>query len=97
LAIARVIGETAPLLLVAGQTDSINLNPFSGRMMTLPVYIYSQYRQGKVPCAADATDCIATINYDRAWAAALVLILIVMVMNLLARLVSRYFAPKSGK
>ncbi len=97
LAVARVIGETAPLLLVAGQTDSINTNPFDGRMMTLPVYIYSQYRQGRVPCAADATDCIATINYDRAWAAALVLIIIVMMLNLIARLVSRYFAPKAGK
>ncbi|MCV2395047.1 phosphate ABC transporter permease PstA [Actinotalea sp. M2MS4P-6] len=97
LSIARVIGETAPLLLVAGQTDSINLNPFSGRMMTLPVYIYSQYRQGLVPCAADATDCIATINYDRAWAAALTLIIIVMGLNLIARLISRLFSPKTGK
>src|SRR5665648_715219 len=49
LAIARIIGETAPLLLVAGQTDSINTNPFDGRMMTLPVYIYGQYRQGHHP------------------------------------------------
>ncbi len=97
LAIARVIGETAPLLLVAGQTDSINMNPFDGRMMTLPVYIYSQYRQGLVPCAADATDCIATIYYDRAWAAALTLIIIVMGLNLIARLVSRFFSPKTGK
>lgn len=97
LAIARVIGETAPLLLVAGQTDSINLNPFEGRMMTLPVYIYGQYRQGLVPCADDAVDCIATINFDRAWAAALVLIIIVMSLNLIARLVSRYFSPKTGR
>lgn len=97
LAIARVIGETAPLLLVAGQTDSINLNPFEGRMMTLPVYIFSQYRQGLVPCAEGATDCIATINFDRAWAAALALIIIVMGLNLIARLISRFFSPKTGK
>ena len=43
LAIARVIGETAPLLIVAGATDSINFNLFDGRMTTLPVFIFSQY------------------------------------------------------
>lgn len=97
LAIARVIGETAPLLLTVGMIDSINFNAFSGRMMTLPVYIYGQYQQGLVPCAADATDCITTVNYDRAWAAALTLVLIVMALNLLARLIARYFAPKAGR
>lgn len=97
LAIARIIGETAPLLLVAGQTDSINTNPFDGRMMTLPVYIYGQYRQGRVPCAVDDTACIPTINLDRAWAAALTLILIVMALNLIARLIARFFAPKVAR
>ena len=43
LAISRVIGETAPLLVVAGATDSVNFNLFDGRMMTLPVYIFTQY------------------------------------------------------
>ena len=37
LAIARVIGETAPLLLIAGLTTRTNFNPFDGRMTTLPV------------------------------------------------------------
>jgi len=96
LSIARVIGETAPLLIVAGVIDSINTNLFSGRMMTLPVFVYRQYSQGLVPCAPDAADCIATINFDRAWAAALVLILIVMLLNLVARLISRYFAPQGN-
>ncbi|WP_265522670.1 phosphate ABC transporter permease PstA [Oerskovia flava] len=94
LSIARVIGETAPLLITVGVIDSINNNLFEGRMMTLPVYVYRQYQQGYVPCAADAADCISTINFDRAWAAALTLILIVMALNLLARLISRYFSPK---
>ena len=51
LAIARVIGETAPLLLTVGFTDSINRNLFDGRMMTLPVFIYS-VAKGYVPCNA---------------------------------------------
>src|SRR5690625_3270729 len=96
LAVARIIGETAPLLLTVGVIDSINTNVFDGRMMTLPVYVYGQYTQGLVPCGPDAVDCIATINYDRAWAAALTLIIIVMLLNLVARLLTRYFPPQEG-
>jgi phosphate transport system permease protein len=94
LAVARVIGETAPILITAGVSDSINFNPFDGRMMTLPVYIFSQYRQGPVPCQEGALDCLIDINFDRAWAAALLLILIVMILNLIGRLVTRWFSPK---
>ena len=96
LAVARVIGETAPLLITLGVIDSINYNLFEGRMMTLPVYVYRQYQQGLVPCRPDQLDCIATINFDRAWAAALVLIIIVLVLNLVARLIARWFAPARG-
>jgi phosphate transport system permease protein len=95
IAIARVIGETAPLLLAVGTTDSINRNVFSGNMMTLPVYVYQQYAAGLVPCRAGQPNCISTINYERAWSAALTLILVVMILNLVARLVSRLFAPKT--
>jgi len=88
LAIARVIGETAPLLIAAGFTQSMNYNEFDGRMQSLPVFVYTQYaNQGNPPEA----------YLDRAWAAALTLILIVMVLNLLARLVARFFAPKFGR
>jgi phosphate transport system permease protein len=75
-------------------SDSINSNLFDGRMMTLPVYVYRQFSQGLVPCRPDQADCIADINYQRAWAAALTLILIVMLLNLVGRLVTRLFAPK---
>ena len=51
LAIARVIGETAPLLVTAGLAHGTNLNPFDGRMATLPVYAYYQYAQPGVPPA----------------------------------------------
>jgi phosphate transport system permease protein len=91
LSIARVIGETAPLLLTAGYTNSLNGDLFDGRMMTLPVYVYRQYSQGLVPKG------ITDINYQRAWAAALTLIIIVMLLNLIARLISRFFAPKTGR
>lgn len=94
LAVARVIGETAPILITAGTADSINFNPFDGRMMTLPVFIFSQYRQGTVPCREGVADCVTDINYLRAWAAALTLILIVMLLNLIGRMVTRFFAPK---
>ncbi|MGV8967092.1 MAG: phosphate ABC transporter permease PstA [Cellulomonas sp.] len=97
LAVARVIGETAPLLITVGVIDSINFNVFDGRMMTLPVYVYRQYSQGLVPCNDPAAVCIPTINYDRAWAAALTLILIVMLLNLLGRLITKYFAPKTAR
>ena len=92
LAIARVIGETAPLLVVAGKTDSVNMNLFNERMTTLPVYIYYSFTQpGVAPFGESEAPGIA-----RAWGAALVLIVIVMVLNLLARVVGKIFAPKKG-
>lgn len=93
LAIARVIGETAPLLITVGVVDSINFNLFDGRMMTLPVYVYRQYAQGLVACSPGDTACVADITVQRAWAAALTLFLIVMLLNLIGRLVTRFFAP----
>lgn len=89
LAIARVIGETAPLLITLGTTTSLNVNPFvEGRMASLPVFSYYQYTQPGVDRDA---------YLDRAWAAALTLILIVMLLNVVARLVSRVFSPKTGR
>jgi len=88
LAIARVIGETAPLLIIAGSTDSLNLNLFGERMMTLPVFIYYSYTQPGVP---------SQYGVDRAWGAALVLIVIVMTLNLLARLLGRLLSPKTAR
>jgi phosphate transport system permease protein len=86
LAIARVIGETAPLLIAVGITTGLNFNPFDGRQATLPVFAYYSYAAPGVP---------RDPYIDRAWTAALVLILIVMVLNLAARLIARLFAPKT--
>jgi phosphate transport system permease protein len=88
LAIARVIGETAPLLVIAGKTDSVNWDLFSERMMTLPVYIYYSYTQPGVP---------PEFGQARAWGAALVLIALVMLLNFLARMLGKLLAPKTGR
>lgn len=86
LAIARVIGETAPLLIVAGFTQSMNYNPFDERMMTLPVFVYYSYsNQG----------ANAEAYLDRAWAGALTLIAIVMILNLGARLISSIYSKNT--
>jgi phosphate transport system permease protein len=82
IATARIIGETAPLLVTTGVVDSLNTDPFSGRMQNLAVYAYNEYRSPGVDKAA---------AYDRAWAAALTLIAIVMILNVIARLVYRRY------
>ena len=82
IAIARIVGETAPLLVTTGVIDSINSDPFDGRMQNLAVYAYSEYRSPGVDKAA---------SYDRAWAAALLLIAIVMILNVVARMVYRRY------
>jgi phosphate transport system permease protein len=88
LAVARVAGETAPLLIIAGDTDSVNVNVFSERMATLPVFIYYSFTQPGVP---------PEFGQARAWGAALVLIAIVMILNLVARGVGRLFTPKGAR
>ncbi|MFC5369643.1 phosphate ABC transporter permease PstA [Arcanobacterium bovis] len=79
IAVARVIGESAPLLITAGTTDVYNMNMFEGQMLTLPVYVYNEYTKG---------------SQVTAWAGALLLILIVLILNLLARWIAKRFAPK---
>lgn len=87
LAVARVIGETAPLLLTAGFTTTLNWNPFEGRMTALPVFAYYSYVTPGVP---------PEYGYERAWTAALVLIIIVLGLNLIARIVAVRFSPKKA-
>ncbi|GAA1277012.1 phosphate transport system permease protein PstA [Planotetraspora silvatica] len=81
LAVARVAGETAPLLLTVFFTDSINEDPFNGPQMGLPLYVFGQ---SSLP---------QDIAIDRAWTGALTLILIVMLLNLVARLISWWRSP----
>jgi len=85
LAVSRVIGETAPIFMAASFTNNFNSNPFNGPMQTLPVMAYTGY---KFP----TTDIAA--SYQSAWGAALLLVLLVVIFNLAARLIARFFAPK---
>jgi phosphate transport system permease protein len=82
LAVARVIGETAPLLVTTGVIDSVNTDPLNGRMQNLAVYAYSEYKDPGVQVQA---------SYDKAWAAALTLIVLVMALSLIARLIYRRY------
>lgn len=82
LGVARIMGETAPLLILVGYTASINNNPFGGEQAALPLMINVE-RGNPLPA-----------GQERAWAAALTLILLVMVLNVGARLISRYSGVK---
>ncbi|MEU3345461.1 phosphate ABC transporter permease PstA [Streptomyces sp. NPDC006700] len=84
LAIARIAGETAPVLLLVFGNPFINTNPFEGAQSSLPLYIYQQYTNSAGSGAA----------YDRAWAASLTLIAFVMILNLVARGIARWKAPR---
>lgn len=82
LALARIAGETAPILLLVFGNNMINANPFAGAQSSLPLFVYEQWGFG------------TEAAYDRAWAAALVLIAFVMILNLAARAVARWKAPR---
>ena len=90
LAIARVVGETAPLLVAVGTTASLNLNPFSGRMESLPIFAFYNYVQPQFGEGREA-------SIDRAWAASLVLMVMVMVLFGLARIMANALKPKGLK
>ncbi|MFF2074910.1 phosphate ABC transporter permease PstA [Kitasatospora sp. NPDC058162] len=85
LAVARITGETAPVMMLVFGADYINSNPFDGPQQSLPMYIWQQY---------------SVVNndfgYARAWGAALVLIAFVMGLNLIARGIARWRSPKAG-
>ena len=76
LGIARVAGETAPLVLLTGGGEAVNLNPFDGPMGSLPMYIWKCFGQG-------TEDSIA-----RAWSGILVLLVIVLALFTMARYLS---------
>lgn len=96
LAVARVIGETAPLLMASGFIASTNFNLFEGQMTTLPVYVYQEYSKLSANCPANAPDsCVTTIPMERAWSASLALIVIVLLLNIIGRVVARVFSVKA--
>ena len=74
LAVARIAGETAPLLLAVFGNVATNTNPFSGPQAALPLFVFSEAGNNNQTAI------------DRAWTGALVLIILVMIFNLIARL-----------
>jgi len=83
LALARVMGETAPVLLLVAYAPFINFDIFSGNMASLPLMMYVERNN---PTAAGT---------DRIWGAAVTLILIIALLNVLATALSRFFAIKT--
>jgi phosphate transport system permease protein len=82
LGLARVMGETAPLLILGPYASAINTNLFSGNMAALPTMINQDRNQALDPAL------------DRVWSAALTLIVVVMVLSLVGRLIARYGTVK---
>jgi len=74
LGLARIVGETAPLLMTTVPTNATNYNPFSGQITTLPTYIYKWIGAG------------SDFSVQRAWGAALVLMILVGTIFVLARI-----------
>lgn len=95
LGVARVAGETAPLLILVGYAAGTNTNPFSGFQAALPTMINDQtlnLNSGGTYVLGPNGKPTLIHNYavDRMWGAALTLIIIVMALNLIARLLGRF-------
>jgi phosphate transport system permease protein len=76
LGVARVAGETAPLLLTMGGADALNLNPFAGNSSAIPFYVWKNFLLG------------TETAIDRAWSGVLVLMIIVLFFFALTRFLS---------
>jgi phosphate transport system permease protein len=85
LGIARAVGETAPMLLTAFGVNTTNTNPFVGPQADLPLAVWKLIRQPN------------QTQIDRAWAGALVLVVLVLVLFLLARWIGNRSVRKLGR
>jgi phosphate transport system permease protein len=77
LGVARIIGETAPVLLVSGGGDGTNLNPLQGPMGSIPYYVWKSFLLGGTEESS-----------HRTWAGLLILLIWVMLLFGVARLIS---------
>jgi phosphate transport system permease protein len=101
LGIARVAGETAPLLILVSYSDSLNSNPFSGAQSALPTLIRDQFSNAGETVSGHGgyhldpktgqvvQGALKNYSVDRMWAAALTLILLVLILTVIARLIGR--------
>ncbi|ORB73725.1 phosphate ABC transporter permease PstA [Mycobacterium scrofulaceum] len=87
LAVARVMGEMAPLLILVGYAQSMNFDIFSGFMGTLPGMMYNQTSAGAG---------VNPVPTDRLWGAALTLILVIATINIGARVIAKFLGAKTS-
>lgn len=83
LSVARVMGESAPVLILVGSTPAINWNVFDGNQNSLPLFMLQMYRAGNDP-----------VVLERMWGAALTLVILVAALMLGARFISKRFSVK---
>ncbi|WP_454162129.1 phosphate ABC transporter permease PstA [Gordonia iterans] len=84
LAIARVMGESAPVLILVGATRATNWNPFEGNQQTLPLMMLQNYNSGPS-------------GYDTVWGAALTLVILVAIVYAGARILARFTGTKTTR
>ncbi|WP_295624262.1 phosphate ABC transporter permease PstA [uncultured Corynebacterium sp.] len=83
LAIARVMGESAPMLILVATSRIITWNPFGQSQSSLPLFMLDMYKAGNTGAA-----------FDKMWGAALTLVLIIAFINIVARVISAKFSVK---
>ncbi|WP_026196300.1 phosphate ABC transporter permease PstA [Corynebacterium lubricantis] len=83
LAVARVMGESAPVLILVGSTSQIRWDPFGGPQSSLPLMMLDMYKAG-------TTEPLM----DKLWGAALTLVILVVAINLAARFIAAKFSVK---
>ena len=83
LAVARVMGESAPVLILVGSTTKINWNPFEGGQQSLPLYMVDLYGAGS-----------NEFVLERLWGSALTLVLLVAILMIGARVISKRYSVK---
>ena len=83
LAIARIMGESAPVLILVGSTSALKTDPSSGPMSSLPLMMLDMYKAGVTPAVL-----------DKLWGAAFTLVLLIALLNIIARVISAKFSIK---
>ncbi|GAA5157421.1 phosphate ABC transporter permease PstA [Amycolatopsis dongchuanensis] len=86
MALARVMGETAPLLVLVGYSAYVNWDLFNHEQAALPLLMNNERATNSMEPGS--------VGFDRIWGAALTLVLIIALINLVATVVSRLVAPK---
>lgn len=83
LAIARVMGESSPVLVLVGSSSVINWDAFKGSQSSLPLMMLDMYKAGAQPAVL-----------DKLWGAALTLVILIAILNIAARVISAKFSVK---